>query len=142
MKRVLVAVVGGTLTLAGVAMLVLPGPGFVFVAAGLAVLATQFAWAVRPLDYAKGRARNGMDDVANSRLRAAIAVLAAIGLMGVGVGELAGLDLPLVNVLTAVLLIASALALLATVAFARRPTRRPGRRPVSRSGQEDPSTPY
>lgn len=37
------AVVGGALTLAGIAALVLPGPGFVLIAAGLAVLGTQFA---------------------------------------------------------------------------------------------------
>lgn len=49
MKRVALVVVGGALTLAGVALLVLPGPGFVLVAAGLALLATQFAWATRPL---------------------------------------------------------------------------------------------
>jgi hypothetical protein len=38
---------------------VLPGPGFVLVAAGLAVLATQFEWARRPLD-AKDKAQQGI----------------------------------------------------------------------------------
>jgi uncharacterized protein (TIGR02611 family) len=44
-KRVVVAVIGGTVLLFGLAMLVLPGPGFLGVVAGLAILATEFAWA-------------------------------------------------------------------------------------------------
>ena len=79
MKRSVVAVVGGLLTLTGIALLVLPGPGFVLVAAGLAVLATQFAWAKRPLDYATNKAHQGMDEVARSRLRAIGTALFAAG---------------------------------------------------------------
>lgn len=42
MKRFATAVVGGLLTVIGVILLVLPGPGFVVIAAGLAVLAREF----------------------------------------------------------------------------------------------------
>jgi UPF0716 family protein affecting phage T7 exclusion len=38
-KRIAVAVVGAALLVAGVAMLALPGPGFLVIIAGLAVLA-------------------------------------------------------------------------------------------------------
>jgi tellurite resistance protein TerC len=48
---------GGVLLLAGVAMLVLPGPGILVIIAGLAVLATEYAWAKRPLDAMRDRAR-------------------------------------------------------------------------------------
>lgn len=44
-RWVVVALVGGTLVLAGLAMLVLPGPGLVVLFAGVAVLAAEFAWA-------------------------------------------------------------------------------------------------
>lgn len=44
-KRLVVGVIGGTLLLIGVALLVLPGPGLVVIAAGLGVLAIEFAWA-------------------------------------------------------------------------------------------------
>jgi uncharacterized protein (TIGR02611 family) len=44
---------GGVLLIAGVAMLVLPGPGWLTIAAGLAILATEFAWARRLLDQLK-----------------------------------------------------------------------------------------
>jgi uncharacterized protein (TIGR02611 family) len=40
-----VAAVGGALIVVGVILLVLPGPGLVLIALGVAVLATEFAWA-------------------------------------------------------------------------------------------------
>jgi uncharacterized protein (TIGR02611 family) len=119
-RRVAVAVVGGALTLAGIALLVLPGPGFVLVAAGLALLATKFTWAARPLAYAKDRAQVGMDEVAQSKRRTALAVVGALALLVAGALEIAGVDLPLVNLLTAALLIVSGLGLLGTIVYARR----------------------
>jgi hypothetical protein len=114
-----VAVVGGALTLAGIALLVLPGPGFVFVAAGLAVLATKFAWAARPLAYAKDKAQLGLDEVAQSKRRTALGVLGALALLVAGVLEVAGVDLPLVNLLTASMLLLSGVGLIGTIVYAR-----------------------
>ncbi len=125
MKRSAVAVVGGLLTLTGIALLVLPGPGFVLVAAGLAVLATQFAWAKRPLDYATNKAHQGMDEVARSRLRAVGTALFAAGLMAIGIADITDLDVPFVNVLSAILMIASGLFLVGTIVYARRSDRYP-----------------
>jgi tellurite resistance protein TerC len=42
-----VGVVGGTVLLIGVALIFLPGPAFVVIPVGLAILATEFAWAQR-----------------------------------------------------------------------------------------------
>jgi uncharacterized protein (TIGR02611 family) len=47
--KVGVTVAGPLVILAGVAMLVLPGPGLVAIAAGLAVLALEYRWARRAL---------------------------------------------------------------------------------------------
>jgi len=44
-RRFLVAAGGGLLLAAGAAMLVLPGPGLLVIAAGLALLGTEFVWA-------------------------------------------------------------------------------------------------
>lgn len=44
-RKAVVLVIGGTVIFLGVAMLVLPGPGILTIAAGLAVLATEFVWA-------------------------------------------------------------------------------------------------
>jgi len=48
-KRIVVGVVGGTITLIGIALIVLPGPAFVVIPIGLSILATEFAWAKRYL---------------------------------------------------------------------------------------------
>jgi uncharacterized protein (TIGR02611 family) len=52
-KKVIVAVVGFTVLLIGVAMIVLPGPALVVVPAGLVILATEFVWARRLLKKAR-----------------------------------------------------------------------------------------
>lgn len=46
-RRIAVIVVGGTLLLIGVALVVLPGPAFIVIPVGLAVLGLEFAWARR-----------------------------------------------------------------------------------------------
>jgi tellurite resistance protein TerC len=46
-KRIVVAVFGGTITLIGIAMIVLPGPAFIVIPLGLSILATEFLWAKR-----------------------------------------------------------------------------------------------
>lgn len=50
--RMVYILVGFTLLGAGVAMLVLPGPAFVVIPIGLALLSLEFAWAERLLDSA------------------------------------------------------------------------------------------
>jgi uncharacterized protein (TIGR02611 family) len=55
-RRALVFVIGMTLLLAGVAMLVLPGPGIVVILIALALLATEFAWAQTLLVRARQQA--------------------------------------------------------------------------------------
>ena len=52
-KRILVMVVGGTVLALGVALVVLPGPAFLVIPAGLAILAIEFAWARRWLRSAR-----------------------------------------------------------------------------------------
>lgn len=52
-KRILVAVLGGTVLLVGIALIVLPGPAFIVIPAGLALLAMEFTWARRWLRRAR-----------------------------------------------------------------------------------------
>ena len=47
------AVVGLTLVVLGIVFLVLPGPGIPLIIAGLAILATEFAWAEVVLNQTK-----------------------------------------------------------------------------------------
>ncbi|NTW60631.1 MAG: hypothetical protein HGB21_13770 [Nitrospirae bacterium] len=46
-RRLIVLVVGATILMAGLAMIVLPGPAVVVIPLGLAVLGTEFIWARR-----------------------------------------------------------------------------------------------
>jgi uncharacterized protein (TIGR02611 family) len=48
--RILILLVGGTLLVGGVAMLVLPGPAFLVIPIGLAILSLEFAWAQSALE--------------------------------------------------------------------------------------------
>jgi|GEM_PF-802948 Putative transmembrane protein (PGPGW). len=60
-KRILVTVAGVTVLAVGIALVVLPGPAFLVIPAGMAILAIEFAWAKRWLrstkDFAKRSAR-------------------------------------------------------------------------------------
>jgi len=62
-----VGLAGGTVTAAGVVMLVTPGPGLLVIVTGLAILATQFAWAERALERMKARARSARDKASARR---------------------------------------------------------------------------
>lgn len=46
-RKLLIGLAGATVLLAGVALLVLPGPAVVVIPLGLAILAAEFAWARR-----------------------------------------------------------------------------------------------
>ena len=52
-KRMMVMVVGGTVLAIGIALIVLPGPAFIVIPLGLAILAVEFAWARRWLHKAR-----------------------------------------------------------------------------------------
>jgi hypothetical protein len=52
-KRVAILLIGSTVLGIGVALLVLPGPAFIVIPAGLAILAVEFAWARRWLRKAR-----------------------------------------------------------------------------------------
>jgi hypothetical protein len=56
-RRALVTVIGGAVIGAGVAMLVLPGPGLVTIAVGLGVLGREYAWAARADRRVRARVR-------------------------------------------------------------------------------------
>ena len=52
-----VAVAGVLVIVMGVVLLPLPGPGWLIIFVGLGILATEFAWAERLLDYARAKVR-------------------------------------------------------------------------------------
>ena len=62
-RRVVIGVVGGTILLLGIVLIVLPGPAFVVIPAGLAILSIEFAWARRFLH----KVREGISRGSRSR---------------------------------------------------------------------------
>jgi len=44
-KRIVVSLVGFTVLLIGIILIVFPGPAFIVIPVGLAILATEFVWA-------------------------------------------------------------------------------------------------
>jgi uncharacterized protein (TIGR02611 family) len=53
--RIAVGVVGTLVIALGIVLLPLPGPGWLVIFAGLAILASEFAWAERLLHYARDK---------------------------------------------------------------------------------------
>ena len=82
-----VTVAGPLVILAGVAMLVLPGPGLVVIAAGVAVLALEYPWARQALGVLGHRAsqlREAMLPKDASRGRRALGGLAVAAVAAAG----------------------------------------------------------
>jgi uncharacterized protein (TIGR02611 family) len=81
--RALYIVVGFTLLATGIAMLVLPGPAFVVIPIGLALLSLEFAWAENLLESAleKGEVakRKAAETTRTQRILSGIAVALGAG---------------------------------------------------------------
>ena len=52
-RKSLVGLIGGVVLVAGIAMIPLPGPAFVFIPLGIWILSLEFAWAKRMLESVK-----------------------------------------------------------------------------------------
>ncbi len=79
--RILFVVTGVIITVCGIAMLALPGPAFVVIPIGLAMLAMEFAWAENALEKALDQA-----DKAQQKARDASRLQKALGLIATGLG--------------------------------------------------------
>ena len=66
-KRIGVAIVGGSVTVIGIALIVLPGPAIVVIPIGLSILGTQFEWPRRYLRKARALATRVKDKAAARR---------------------------------------------------------------------------
>jgi uncharacterized protein (TIGR02611 family) len=57
-RRLVIAVLGFTILLLGVAMIVTPGPSLLVIVLGLAILATEFIWARRLLNQIRDQVQD------------------------------------------------------------------------------------
>ncbi|QXG78117.1 TIGR02611 family protein [Modestobacter sp. L9-4] len=83
--RLGVGLVGGLIVAVGIVAIPLPGPGWLIVFAGLFVLATEFLWAERLLEYARRQVQGWTDWLGRQPVvvRVAVAVLTAAFVYGV-----------------------------------------------------------
>ena len=97
--RVLYICVGFTVLLAGLAMLVLPGPALLVIPVGLALLSLEFAWAEnlleRALQQGEVAKRKAAETTTTQRILSGIAV--ALGCAAFGAWALFG-DIPVLPV--------------------------------------------
>lgn len=83
--RVGVGIVGGLIVALGIVAIPLPGPGWLIVISGLFVLATEFTWAERLLEFTKRHVTNWTDWVGRQPVwvRVLIALATAAFVYGV-----------------------------------------------------------
>jgi drug/metabolite transporter (DMT)-like permease len=84
-RRAAIGLVGAMLSVIGLAMLVLPGPGLLLVLAGLLVLASEFPALERYVDPVRERAMKAAEGSVSSPVRIAGSVCAGLGLIGAGI---------------------------------------------------------
>ena len=84
-KRVVVEGAGWLCVAAGLAAIVLPGPGLLLLFAGLAILSQQYAWAARRVEPVQRKALQTAADSVQSWPRIVLTGLFSLGLIGVGV---------------------------------------------------------
>ncbi len=80
--RIVRMTAGAIVCLAGIAMLVLPGPGLAVVAIGLAILARDVAWADRLLGHVRDRLPSDDDGALTRGTKITVAMSAAAGVFG------------------------------------------------------------
>ncbi|MBK5223444.1 MAG: PGPGW domain-containing protein [Acidimicrobiia bacterium] len=81
-KRIAVSVVGAAFVLAGIAMLVLPGPGLIVLVIGFAILGTEYAWAATALVRSKRMAESAGRMAKGAAGKAGSAAKSGIGAAG------------------------------------------------------------
>jgi uncharacterized protein (TIGR02611 family) len=84
LKRVALEGLGWVLVVAGIAALILPGPGLLMLFGGLAILSQQYEWAERRMRPVELRAKRAAAESVQSPLKIALSVLGAVAVTAVG----------------------------------------------------------
>jgi uncharacterized protein (TIGR02611 family) len=78
-RRVWIGVIGGIVLVAGIIMIPYPGPGWLVVFGGLAILSREFTWAERVLQFAKRYYDGWLAWLGSQHLAVRLVVLAFTG---------------------------------------------------------------
>jgi uncharacterized protein (TIGR02611 family) len=123
-RKIAVTILGVAVLAAGLAMVVLPGPGLLVIVLGLFILSLEFEWAARRLDQARDKALDAAHKTAASRTQSAFALFSSLVLVGAGVFLGLNKSVPLHGWFTGGTLIVSGLAAMGTVIWSVRDLRR------------------
>ena len=93
-KRIGLEIVGWTLVIAGIAALILPGPGLLMIAGGLVVLSQQYEWAERRVEPVKREAMKGAARSVETWPRVIATALMAVVIAAAGVLWFVGPAMP------------------------------------------------
>jgi len=66
-RKIVILLLGISVLLIGILMLVLPGPAFIVIPAGLAILATEFVWAKNVLQKVKEKVSQSIKSCKQNR---------------------------------------------------------------------------
>ena len=146
MKRRALEAAGWLLIAAGLAAMVLPGPGLLLLVGGLALLALRYAWAKRLLRPVKARAFLVAAQGVQTWPRILFSVLGGLALIGIGIVWGVGTPVPgwwpiaprwwlLGGWGTGVTLIGSGVFVLALIVYSYRRFRKPAHDVAAREGQ-------
>jgi uncharacterized protein (TIGR02611 family) len=120
LRRVAVTLAGLTITAVGVILLVLPGPGLLVIAAGLALLATEYEWARVLLHRTRHHALNAAGTATSNVWGTALSVATAFTMIAIGIAFLVHSSLPFANIGTGVGVLLGGIVLLITTTYAVR----------------------
>jgi hypothetical protein len=84
-KRIVLEIIGWFLAVAGLAALVLPGPGLLLLFAGLVVLSQQYEWAERRLEPIERMAKRAAAEGVETWPRITLSVLGGLAVIACGV---------------------------------------------------------
>ena len=93
-KRIALEILGWLLVVVGIAALILPGPGLLALAAGLAILSQQYEWAEKRVRPVERQAKKTAAESVQSWFRITMSLLLVAWLVGIGVFWLLQPDSP------------------------------------------------
>ena len=93
-KRIGLEIVGWTLVIAGIAAIILPGPGLLMIAGGLVILSQQYEWAERRVEPVKREAMKGAARSVETWPRVIATGLMALLIAAAGVLWFVGPEMP------------------------------------------------
>lgn len=129
-RRVGISIAGVLLLAAGVAGLVLPGPGLLIMFVGILVLSLEFEWAEKRVDFVRDKAMEAAEYGVATWPRIALSALGALGVLAAGVVWIVnptipeiwiiGPDLPFGGLGTGIVLIVSSVVAFGLLVFSYR----------------------